>query len=88
MSKLVVLAALLMIPAAPVAAQVTSIQSARPAGKVQDPNRKLCEKLDVTGSRLGFRKVCMTAKEWATQRQDHRNDIERAQKNAGILNPG
>ena len=72
--------------AAPLAAQVTSIQSSRPAAKVKDPNAKICEKIELTGSRLGTRRICMTAADWAAQRQDHRNDIERAQKNVGIIN--
>jgi hypothetical protein len=28
----------------------------------------------------------MTAQQWAQQRQDNRNDLERAQKNVGIIN--
>ena len=74
--------------AAPVAAQVTSIETSRAAPKPKDPNAKICEKIEITGSRLGSRRVCMTAADWAAQRQDHRNDIEKVQRNVGILNPG
>ena len=87
MLKQLIAVALTATLAAPVVAQVSSIESSRPAPKPRDPNAKICEKIDITGSRLGSRKICMTAAQWAQQRQDHRNDLERAQKNVGILNP-
>ena len=80
------IAVALVTTAMPSMAQVSSIVSSRPAAQPKDPNAKICEKIDITGSRLGSRKICMTAQQWADQRQDHRNDIERAQKNVGILN--
>lgn len=88
MLKQLVAAALVLNCTAPALAQVTSIQSSRPVAKVKDPNKKICEEMGVTGSRLGTKRVCMTAAEWAAQRQDHRNDIEKVQRNIGILNPG
>jgi hypothetical protein len=80
--------ALVATLAAPVAAQVASIQSSRPVAKVKNPNKKICEDMGITGTRLGSKRVCMTEAEWAAQRQDHRNDIEKVQRNVGILNPG
>lgn len=53
-------------------------------GKAADPNRKICERIEVTGSRVKARKVCMTAEQWDAQRRDHREEIERAQKNVGM----
>lgn len=50
----------------------------------QDPNRKICEKVETIGSRISSTRVCMTAEQWAEQRRDHRADVERAQKNVGI----
>ena len=70
------------------AAQVSSIEAARPPVKITDPSKKICEKIEVTGSRLGSRRICMTAADWATQRQDHRNDLERAQRNSSISPSG
>lgn len=67
----------------------TSIYSSNPAPKKSsDPNRKICERVLKTGSRLGAVTVCMTAQQWEDQRRDHRNDVERAQKNVGIKSEG
>ncbi len=66
--------------AAPALAQAPE-PSKPPAAKVKDPNRKICEEFKASGSRLAARRVCMTAADWAAQRQDNRNDVERAQKN-------
>lgn len=65
-------------------AQVTSIGTARAPGG-NDPKRMVCERVEVTGSRLGARRVCLTAAQWAEKRREHREELERAQKNSGIL---
>lgn len=50
-------------PAAPAAptAPATSVASAKPG---KDPNRVICKTEEVTGSRLGSNKVCLTAAGW------------------------
>lgn len=53
--------------------------------KSTDPNRKICQREETTGTRLGARKVCLTASQWAEKRREHREELERAQKNVGIL---
>lgn len=84
MIKVMVAAALTAALGSAAVAQ-TSIQSSNPAPKKSsDPNRKICEKVEKTGTRLGVVTVCMTAQQWAEQRRDHQNDVERAQKNVGI----
>lgn len=88
MLKIVMAAAGLSLVAVPVLAQVTSIETSRPALKSKDPNRIVCERQDTTGTRLGARKVCLTASQWAEKRREHREELERAQKNVGILNGG
>jgi hypothetical protein len=50
----------------------------------KDPNRKICDKFEETGSRLGGTRVCMTAQQWDEQRRTQRADVERAQQNSGI----
>jgi len=52
--------------------------------KAKDPNRKICETVEVTGSRLGATKVCMTEQQWQDQRRVQRDDLERAQQGAVI----
>lgn len=65
-------------------AQALMLKKQTSAEKIKDPNKKICEKIYETGSRLRYSSICMTAQEWADQRTDHRNDVERAQKNVGI----
>jgi hypothetical protein len=47
----------------------------------KDPNRIICEKQEVVGSRLATKRVCMTAAEWADRRRDDRDAINKAQVN-------
>lgn len=56
--------------------------------KAKDPNRKICEKVEVTGSRLGATKVCMTAQQWEDQRRAQRDDLENAQRGSVIRPSG
>lgn len=88
MLKQIIVVALLLGFAVPGVAQVTSIEAARAPVKDKDPNRKICEKIETTGTRVGSRRVCMTAADWATQRQDNRNDLERAQRNVNLRSSG
>ncbi len=71
--------------AIPAMAQVSSIGTSRPH-VARNPDEKICERIIETGSRLASKRVCMTAAQWAAQKTDHRNDVERAQKNVGIIN--
>ena len=45
----------------------------------KDPNRIVCEKQNVLGSRLATKRVCMTAAEWALQRAAERQSIDKSQ---------
>ena len=68
-------------------ASIPAMAQSAPAeenGKAADPKRKICEKIEVTGSRVKARKVCMTVEQWEAQRRDSREELERAQKNAGV----
>lgn len=62
-------------------AQAPSVQSAR---TVADPNEVVCEKQEVTGSRLASRRVCKTRAQWAEARQLDRQEVERAQTSRGL----
>ena len=80
MTRILALSAILLAAAVPATAQ--SLDSAKPtSAKAKDPNRKICDEFKETGSRLGGRRVCMTAAEWDAQRLSNRDDVERAQKN-------
>lgn len=45
----------------------------------KDPDRIVCEKQGVLGSRLATKRVCMTAAEWAVQRANERQVIDKTQ---------
>jgi len=67
------IAALALVPAAAWA------EDKKPEAK--DPNRVICEKQGVVGSRLATKRVCMTAAEWEIRRREDREAIEKAQVN-------
>lgn len=82
------LAALLL--AIPAAAQTSTAGGAAPAaaaagGKAQDPNKIICEKQEVTGSRLAKRRVCMTQAQWADRKLQDRQEVERVQVQRGAI---
>jgi hypothetical protein len=68
--SLFLVAALALMPAA---------GSAEEKKADKDPNRMVCEKQEVVGSRLATKRVCMTAAEWETKRRDERQMIDRSQ---------
>ena len=47
-----------------------------------DPNRMICEKQEVLGSRVATKKICMTAAQWEDRRREDREAIEKGQKQA------
>ena len=48
----------------------------------KDPNRIICEKQPVVGSRLASKRVCMTAAEWEVRKLEDRQAIEKGQMQA------
>ena len=51
--------------------------------KAKDPKRKICERIEETGSRLASRRICMTAEQWAAQNEDTRDSGKRSEKSSG-----
>jgi hypothetical protein len=45
----------------------------------KDPNRIICEKQEIVGSRLATKRICMTAAEWQAKRLEERQSLDRAQ---------
>ena len=70
-----ILAGLALVSTA-VAAQGPSLPE---KGTKGDPSRRICRITYDTGSRLKSRRVCLSQAEWATQRLQTRNMIDRAQ---------
>lgn len=80
--RIVNVALLAAFLAAPVAAFAQTAPAAATDGKdKKDPNRMVCRTMDTTGSRLGKKKECRTAAEWAEMQAQERRDVERMQAN-------
>ena len=83
MLKLVTFAALVALGATSAVAQ-TPVQAPAPVKKVQEPEKRRCERtVEETGSRVGGKKICKTEAEWAAERQQKPKGSERSQENAG-----
>ncbi len=52
----------------------------QPGKKVRDPNEKVCEDVQMIGSRLAVKRICATRAEWAEMRTRDRDEIEKAQR--------
>ena len=63
----------------------TPQQSAQPA---ENPNEVVCEKHEVTGSRIATKRVCMTRAQWAEQKHEDRMEIEKVQTQRGCTKNG
>ena len=83
MKALVIVA--LMLGASPALAQTSGGTA---SAKMKDPNRKICEVEEETGSRIRAKKVCLTAQEWNERRRIERQEIERGQQNSGSPKSG
>jgi hypothetical protein len=53
------------------------------AVKGPDQTETLCEKVEILGSRLSTKSVCMTRAEWAQKRRDDKDAVEKAQMQRG-----
>lgn len=80
--------ATLLLSAAPAVAQTQPTTSAAPTSKAKDPNRVICEKVKDTGSRIGGKRICMTAAQWEEQRRRDREYVEDAQQRSLEPNSG
>lgn len=78
-----VLLAGLMSPAFAQTATTTPAQPAAAAQSAKDPNEMVCVREQVLGSRLGSKKICRTRAEWADQRLQDRQELERVQMRRG-----
>jgi len=79
----------LLVPAALLAVSAASAQtpSATPTAAAtvakSSDDKMICERQEVLGSRLQGRRVCKTASQWAQERQEARDAVQRAQTNRG-----
>lgn len=77
------LAALVLAAPALAAGQGEPEKAAPSTEEVTDAsqNRMICKRQKSTGSRLGAKKVCMTAAQWAQMQREQRQTTERNQAN-------
>lgn len=71
-------AAAAMVSAVPALAETKDASA-----KAKDPNQVVCEKIEVLGSRVATKKVCMTRSEWAEKKRLERMELDRAQVQRG-----
>lgn len=65
-------------------AQVSYESNNRPLLK-GDPDRQICQTEELIGTRLGKKKVCMTARQWNDNRSEEREITERIQSGARAM---
>lgn len=53
------------------------------APKPADPNEKICEKVEVIGSRVAMKRVCLTRAQWADKRKAEREFTSDLQRSMG-----
>ena len=70
-----------------VAALAATPSASKPAAgaeqKASDPNERICQSIEVIGSRLAKKRVCLTRSQWAERREEDRQNIERVQVRRG-----
>lgn len=52
--------------------------------KTKDPNEIVCESENLTGSRIGAKRVCATRSQWEERRLNDRQSIEKDQTQIGM----
>lgn len=53
-------------------------------GSDTDPNRIICRREKVIGTRLQSKRICATPAQWAQMRADQRAEVERIQKDRPV----
>ena len=86
--KIVLTAGLAVLVASPVSAD-NSGQAPRPANQTNtpDPSEMVCQRVEVLGSRLAVKKVCMTRSQWDDSRRQDRQAVEKAQASPCVIQP-
>lgn len=68
---------------APSVAQPAPTGQAAQHREISDPNRIICQKQEVIGSRLATKKICKTRAEWADGQLQDQQEINRVQTQRG-----
>jgi invasion protein IalB len=81
-------AVLLMSSVASAPALAQTAQASQTAKPAHDPNEVVCEKQEDTGSRVASHKICKTRAEWAEERRENRQNIDKIQMQRGCADSG
>lgn len=71
----------------PVTQSAAQSSSAAPGAKTPDPNEVICERQEEVGSRLSAKRICMTRSQWADQKTQDRQQLEKVQVQRGMYDP-
>lgn len=65
-------------------------QASRNADKedMGDPNRIICRKIETIGSRVHTQRICASAAQWSTMRDQNRQGLDRIQTERYVHNEG
>ena len=69
--------------AALLAGSPSAALSERPGKRTANPDEVVCEKIEVPGSRLIAKKVCLTRAQWAERKLQERSDLDQMQTQRG-----
>jgi hypothetical protein len=69
----------------PVSAQNSGPAPPQIQRQALDPNELICQKLELIGSRLAVKKVCLTRSQWEDSRRQDRQAVERAQASPCVI---
>lgn len=78
-AKPIILAATFAMAAAIPAGAAQQVETKASAEAAEGPNKIICKREPVAGSRLVAKKVCQTAAEWERQRRDDQQAAEKVQ---------
>ena len=75
-----------LLASAPVAAQTpaATAPAATNPKAADNSNEVVCERQEITGSRLGTRRICKTRAQWADLKLQDRQEVEQAQTRRGM----
>ena len=79
-----VLAAFLVTPSLPKSSGSSPNHPAAEKPAAGSQNEVVCQKLEVTGTRLGAKRICKTRAQWADQKLQDRQEIEKVQVQRGM----
>jgi hypothetical protein len=71
----------------PAVEKASNPQTQQLLSKTHDPNEVVCEKTEQIGTRLETNRVCMSRAQWAEQKRQTREEIDKAQMQRALAQP-